>query len=134
MNSSPQKSAVNGQSLSKHNAIDKTVNFNHVSPSARRPFSVVTGGLSMHKAVYEVDDICFIRLPGFERLFRGRVAAHFTDPGVTGTYYIIKLDNFTWPQFEIRDSSLMSADGADILPAVEHVFNPALQTSKTKGA
>ena len=84
----------------------------------------------MHKSVYEVDEVCFIRLPGQANLFRGRVAAHFTDPCATGTYYIIKLDNFSWPQFEIRDSSLMSADGTDILPSVEYIFNPNLRTQK----
>ena len=82
----------------------------------------------MYKATYEVDEVCFIRLPTFERLFRGRVAAHFTDPGTTGTYYIIKLDNFTWPQFEIRDASLMSPQDGAIVPAVEHIFNPNLKT------
>ena len=128
MNCSPQKATTNSQSLPKTRTIDKTVNFNHTS------LSVVQGGLVMQKTIYAVDDICFILLPGFERLFRGRVAAHFTDPCATGTYYIIKLDNFSWPHFEIRDSSLMSADGSDILPPVEHIFNPALQTHTNKRA
>lgn len=100
-----------------------------INQPLRNRLHTVLGGKSV-KTSYAENEVCFIRLPGHVKLFRGRVAASFTDAGVTGTYYIIKLDNFTWPQFEIRDASLMSPDGNGILPAVETIFNPNLPTFK----
>lgn len=88
----------------------------------------IYGGLHEMKETYEANETCFIKLPGHEKLFRGRVAGWFNDEGVTGAYYIIKLDNFTWPHFEIRDASLMSPVGDAILPDVKQIFNPDLRT------
>ena len=80
------------------------------------------------KEAYGQDEICYIRLPQTAQLFKGRVCGEFQDPGVTGTYYIIKLDNFSWPHFEIRDWTLMSPTPDGIVPAVEGIFNPNLKS------
>lgn len=106
--------------------VDNRRKINHLlSRRARTP----SLGEMVMKTAYEADEICYIKLPGYKNLFRGRVAASFTDPGVTGTFYIIKLDNFTWPQFEIRDASLMSPTDSGSLPDVVTMFNPNLKTA-----
>lgn len=81
------------------------------------------------RAAYSQNERCWITLSGFgTRLFPGRVCGHLTEAGVTGLYYVIKLDNFTYPFFEIRDPSLMSEVADGIVPAIEDLFNPDLPT------
>lgn len=86
----------------------------------------IVGGIP--KTVYAQNDVCWIRVHGQKKLFRGHVCGQLSDPGVTGVYYVIKLDNFTWPYFEIRDSSLMSETANGILPSADEMFNPDLRT------
>jgi hypothetical protein len=76
------------------------------------------------KLSYTHNDVCFIRLPFLPGLYKGRVCGELSDTGTTGTYYIVKLDNPSWPVFEIRDATLMLADESGSLPAIEDLYDP----------
>lgn len=73
---------------------------------------------------FKVADECWIRLYGAEGTHRGIIAAIIIDDSVTQPFYVIRLDNYTWPHYEVRDAVLMGSSASDHVPTMDKAFQP----------
>lgn len=74
--------------------------------------------------VYGEDEACWIRLFGVPGTQPGKIVAVIHDDSVTHPFYLIRMDNYTWPNYEVRDAYYMGKTASALIPT-QHAFQGA---------
>ncbi len=101
------------QSVAEINRIDKQSRMRHSGTSSGEDMEA-----------FKNHDACWIRLAGQAGMWPGVIVATIVDDSVSHPLFIIRLDNFTWPYYEVRDASLMGKSADALIPMQSVTFHP----------